>query len=357
MERIRVLVIDDSAYSRRTITRMLEEMPEVEVIGYASNGEEGMRRILDLRPDMVTLDLEMPVMDGFTLLRIIMSRNPLPVIVISSRSDDERVFKALELGALDFIAKPGGAISVELMNIKEDLHRKVRSITSLNRSFISSRSSTGSAATIPPVTFGASRVDLLTVGASTGGPPALQRLLTSLPKELPCGVLIAQHMPSGFTKAFADRLNRLCPFPIREAEDSEPVTAGVVLVAPGGKTMTVTRRDGRPVVSLSDPSPVERYVPSVDRLFTSAAEIYGERLLSLVLTGMGSDGAEGVRAVKSRGGTVLAESEESAIVYGMPREAVATGCVDKIVTLDNVAGEIMACILGNDSKGGGGHGK
>ncbi|GAB4294827.1 MAG: chemotaxis response regulator protein-glutamate methylesterase [Desulfuromonadia bacterium] len=357
MDRIRILVIDDSAYSRRTITRMLEEMPEVEVIGYASNGEEGMRRILELRPDLVTLDLEMPVMDGFTLLRIIMSRNPLPVIVISSRNDDERVFKALELGALDFIAKPGGPISVELMNIKEDLHRKVRSISSLNRSSIHSRSPSGPPSAIPPVEGGGTRYDLLAVGASTGGPPALQRLLTSLPKQLPCGVLIAQHMPTGFTKAFADRLNRLSPFPIREAVDSEPVVAGVVLIAPGGKNMTVNRRGGRPVIALSDPSPAERYVPSVDRLFTSAAEIYGDRLLSFVLTGMGSDGAEGVRAVKSRGGRVFAESEETAIVYGMPREAVLTGCVDRIVPLDAAAGEIMACLAGKSPEGGGDHGK
>lgn len=356
MSRIRVLVIDDSAYSRRTITRMLEEMPEVEVIGYATNGEEGMRRILDSRPDLVTLDLEMPVMDGFTLLRIIMSRNPLPVIVISSRSDDERVFKALELGALDFIAKPGGVISVELMNIRDDLHRKVRSVFSLNRS--SMRTPLPSSPPPPLSDGGRSLIDILAIGASTGGPPALQRLLTSLPQKLPCGILIAQHMPEGFTHAFAERLNRLCPFPIREATDGEPVRTGEVLIAPGGKNMTVVRKEGGVIVALTDPPPFERYVPSVDRLFVSVAEIYGERTLALILTGMGSDGAEGVRAVKQRGGTVFAESEETAVVYGMPREAIATGVVDRVITLDTAASEIVACIAGKSplKRGGGSDG-
>lgn len=354
MQRIRVLVIDDSAYSRRTITRMLEEMPEVEVVGFASNGEEGIRRILDSKPDLVTLDLEMPVMDGFTLLRIIMSRNPLPVIVISSRSDDERVFKALELGALDFIAKPGGAISVELMNIRDDLHRKVRSVLTLNRG--SMENYARPAASPSRVTVQESyrsRIDLLAMGASTGGPPALQKILTSFPQELPCGVVIAQHMPAGFTQAFADRLDRLCPFPIREASDGEPVRSGTVYIAPGGKNMTVMRKGEQGVITLRDPAPSERYVPSLDTLFESAAASYGDRVLAVVLTGMGNDGARGVRCVKNAGGTVFAESEETAIVYGMPREAIATGGVDRIVTLDTAAEEIISFIASGQTRGGG----
>lgn len=349
MKTIKVLVIDDSAYSRRTITKMLDELPEVEVIGYASNGEEGIRRIVDLKPDLVTLDLEMPVMDGFTLLRIIMNSCPIPIIVISARNDDERVFKALELGAVDFIAKPGGAISVELINIREDLQNKVRSILSLNMDTIRRRGSIDPAVKTPEVRtplaerrFGAkSSVDLVAIGASTGGPPALQKIFTDFPKELPFAVLVSQHMPSGFTKAFADRLNRLCPFPIKESADGDTVVSGHVYVAPGGFNMLVELVQGEAVIRLVEPSARDRYVPSVDAMFESVAALYGARVLAVVLTGMGNDGSKGVKAVKMVGGQVFAEAEESAIVFGMPREAIATNLVDKIVPLDAVAYEIM----------------
>jgi two-component system chemotaxis response regulator CheB len=346
---IKVLVIDDSAYSRRTITKMLDELPEVEVIGYASNGEEGIRRIVDLKPDLVTLDLEMPVMDGFTLLRIIMNSCPIPIIVISARNDDERVFKALELGAVDFIAKPGGAISVELINIREDLQNKVRSILSLNMETIRRRGSIDPAVKTTDVRtplvarrIGAkSSVDLVAIGASTGGPPALQKIFTDFPQELPFAVLVSQHMPSGFTKAFADRLNRLCPFPIKESADGDTVVAGQVYVAPGGFNMLVELVNGESVIRLVEPSARDRYVPSVDAMFESVAALYGQRVLAVVLTGMGNDGSRGVKAVKAGGGQVFAEAEESAIVFGMPREAIATNLVDKIVPLDAVADEIM----------------
>lgn len=350
MNKIKVLVIDDSAYSRRTITKMLTEMPEVDVIGYATNGEEGIRRIIDMKPDLVTLDLEMPVMDGFTLLRIIMTSCPLPVIVISSRNDDERVFKALELGALDFIAKPGGAISVELINIKDDLHNKVRSSLNLNMASIRRRSQQETApqlqagmktVTAEHVSPSVTPPAIVAIGSSTGGPPALQKILTSLPEQLPFALMVSQHMPSGFTRAFADRLNRLCPFRIKEAEKGELIAKGSVYVAPGGTNMTVEHGVGGPVIGLSEPTAKDRYVPSVDLLFASLPPIYGAHVLSIVLTGMGNDGSQGLRRVKEAGGVVIAESEESAIVFGMPREAIATGCVDRVVHLDDVAGEII----------------
>lgn len=340
MSPVRVLVIDDSAYSRRTITRILEEMPEVEVIGFASNGEEGLRRIREAKPDLVTLDLEMPVMDGFTLLRIIMSTSPLPVIVISSRSDDERVFKALELGAVDFIAKPGGAISVELGNIRDDLQMKVRSVMQLNRETLAGRRPASAPKSPELVAFSASRIQLLVVGASTGGPPAIQRLLTLLPSRLPCALLIAQHMPVGFTSAFAERLDRLCPFPVREARDGDEVSPGTALVAPGGWNMTVERRDV-PRIVLSRPDPLERYVPSIDTLLVSVARTYGQRSLALILTGMGSDGLKGARAIKEAGGAVMAESENSAVVFGMPREVIAAGLADRVVALDEAAEAVL----------------
>ena len=348
MRNIRVVVIDDSAYNRRTITKMLESVENVQVVGYAADGEEGIRKIIDLKPDLVTLDLEMPRMDGFTLLRIIMNSCPLPVIVISSKNEDERVFKALELGAVDFIAKPTGRISDELLKIAGDLQEKVRSVFNLNMDRITKREPL-----LPPQASSrkkrkpgslpasvASGVNVVAIGASTGGPPALQGILSSFPEKLPFTVLVSQHMPAGFTKAFAERLDRSSQFTVKEAKDGDPVVPGMVLIAPGGRNMIFQETNGAVIARVVEPSLQDRYIPSVDVMLTSLADIYGSRLLAVVLTGMGNDGSKGVRAVKKGGGEILAESEESAVVFGMPREAIATGVVDKVVPLSRMAREI-----------------
>lgn len=354
MKPLRVVVIDDSAYNRRAITRMLQEMPIVEVVGYAVNGEEGLKRVLDLRPDLITLDLEMPRMDGFTLLRILMTSCPTPAIVISAKNEDERVFKALELGALDFIAKPTGTISEELLSIKEDLLAKVRNVLNLNLDSLKrrdTRASSGEKGALPAMPImsasaasemlSRSRFDLLAIGASTGGPPALQKLLTDFPRQLPFAVAISQHMPPGFTRAFADRLNRLLPFTVREAKDCDTLLPNQVLIAPGGHNMTFRKNRESVVVRIVPPSPADRFVPSVDAMFSSLAQIYGARMLAVVLTGMGNDGSRGVRDVKAAGGVVLAEAEESAVVFGMPREAIATGVVSRIAPIDSMGREIV----------------
>lgn len=350
MKKIRVVVIDDSAYNRRTISKMLEGMPNVEVVGYATDGEEGIRKIVDLKPDLATLDLEMPKMDGFTLLRIVMNSFPTPIIVISSKSEDERVFKALELGAVDFIAKPTGKISDELLKIREDLHEKVRSVFNLNMAQIKRREASPVAETPPagkkaellrPVQPLASKVDIVAIGASTGGPPALQNIFSAFTDKLPIAVVVSQHMPAGFTRAFADRLDRSTAMEVREAKDGDLVMPGRILIAPGGKNMVFKAANGEVVARVVDPSAQDRYIPSVDAMFISLAEIYGPKLVAVVLTGMGNDGSRGVRAVKSAGGQVLAEAEDSAVVFGMPREAIATGLVDKIASLDRMAREIV----------------
>lgn len=349
---IRVVVIDDSAYNRRTITKMLEGMEDVQVVGYAADGEEGIRRILDLRPDLVTLDLEMPKMDGFTLLRIVMNTRPTPVIVISARSEDERVFKALELGAVDFIAKPTTAISDQLLKIREDLHEKVCNVFNLNMAGIKRREAVNvaevparkkkKAVLPPPLRVGQPLRDVIAIGASTGGPPALQTILSAFSSPHPVAILISQHMPAGFTKAFAERLNRGSALEIKEAADGDLVKPGRVLVAPGGLNLVFQKlKNGDIVAQLAKPSAQDRYVPSVDVMFDSLAGIYGERLLAVVLTGMGNDGSRGVRAINAAGGQVLAESEESSVVFGMPREAIATGVVDGVAPLDRMAREIM----------------
>lgn len=350
MRTVRVLVIDDSAYSRRTIIKLLEELTGVEVVGYAVNGEEGLRKVIDLRPDLITLDLEMPGMDGFTLLRIIMNACPTPVIVVSAQNEDERVFKAMELGAVDFVAKPGRVISEQLLEIREELQQKVSSVLNLNLQGLRTRTKmVVQEENLPvrkPVRLprgGKQKFELVTIGSSTGGPPALQKILSQFPGTLPFAVLISQHMPTGFTKAFAERLNRMFPFDIREASDGEVIRQNTVLIAPGGMNMIISPHKDQMIVRVMMPSKDDKYIPSVNAMFSSVAKSYGSRALAVVLTGMGNDGSKGVVSIKEAGGGVLAEAEESAVVFGMPREAISTGVVDRVVPLDRMAGAIMEC--------------
>lgn len=347
-KKIRVLVIDDSAYNRRTIVKMLEGIPDVEVIGYAGNGEDGLRKVIDLQPDLVTLDLEMPRMDGFTFLRIVMQNRPTPVIVVSARSQDENVFKALELGAVEFIAKPSARISPELFSIREDLVRKVQEIARTDMSKVFRRAqANGEAATAaaePPSQEAAaagSRFQQVVIGASTGGPPALQTIFSAIQHKIPVSFAVSQHMPPNFTKAFAERLNKFSALEVREAQSGEVVQPGAVLIAPGGKNLLFRRRGSEVFCYTVDPPEGQRYVPSVDAMFASAAEVFGDQVLGVVLTGMGNDGARGVRSIKERGGEVLAEAEETSVVFGMPKEAIATGQVDKVVPLQLMCREVL----------------
>jgi two-component system chemotaxis response regulator CheB len=350
-DRVRVLVVDDSAFNRRTIVKMLESLPNVEVVGYACDGEEGLRKLIDLRPDLITLDLEMPRMDGFTLLRIVMQKQPTPIIVVSSRADDENVFKALDLGAVEFVPKPSSSVSPVLMDIREELLSKVREVTSANLKNVMARADHAARAqtqVVKPAArkksaakVAASDFRMVVIGSSTGGPPALQNIFSAIQEELPVAFAVAQHMPPDFTRAFADRLNRYSALTIREAEDGDLVKPGQVLIAPGGKNLEFIQKDGKIVAKVSVPQGKQRYTPSVDKLFSSTAELFGDRLLGVVLTGMGNDGAMGTRAVKSAGGSIFAEAEESCVVFGMPKEAIATGLVDRIVPLPVVCQEIL----------------
>ena len=348
MNKVRVLVIDDSAFSRRTIIRLLEEIPGVEIAGYAVNGEEGLRKAMDIRPDLITMDLEMPGMDGFTLLRIIMTACPAPVIVVSSHNEDGRVFKALELGAVDFVAKPKRAVSEELLEIRDELQQKVGALLNLNLDGLMNRAKTFVQAENFPVRKMAKRTrgglhkyEIVAIGASTGGPPALQKVLSQMPGELPFSVLISQHMPSGFTRTFAERLNRMLPFEVKEADDGDFVLPNQVLVAPGGMNMITVQVRDQVVIRLKTPLNDEKYTPSVNAMLNSVARVYGSRALAVIMTGMGNDGSTGVRKIKEAGGAVLAEAEESSVVFGMPREAIATGVVDKIVHLDQMTSNIL----------------
>jgi two-component system chemotaxis response regulator CheB len=344
---LKVLVIDDSAFHRRTLTRIIGAAPGFEVVGTASDGEEAIRKVVTLQPDLLTLDLEMPRMDGFTFLRWLMRTLPRPTLVVSSRESNKSVFRALELGAADFVLKPVSHASPQLAQIEVELVAKLREIAAARPDKLAQRAErlatlaqppAGSSRPVkaaPPVAAGNYRC--VVIAASTGGPPALQQVLAALPASLPATVLIAQHMPEGFTKMFAERLDRIVGLQVREAEGGEELVPGMVLLAPGGRNLAVQPGlGGRFFSRVEAPAPTDRYVPSADRLLASAAAAYGKRLVAAVLTGMGDDGASGTRAVRDAGGLTIAEAEETCVVFGMPREAIRTGAVQQVLPLPEI---------------------
>jgi two-component system chemotaxis response regulator CheB len=328
-------VIDASAYSRQMISRMLESSPLVEVVGSARDGEEALRRSIELEPDLVTLDLEMPRMDGFTYLRMLMARKPTPVIVVSGRSEEEEVFKALDLGAADFIAKPTPGATPDLATIQDELIRKVHAIRELRIDKVRERSQA------PPPMLGSATAtteppQVVVIGSSTGGPSALMQILGAFSAPPRCAVLIAQHMPAGFTGGFAERLDRLTPFKASEAAGGEALLPGHVFVAPGGRHLEVASAGGRVVTQVVEHTGDDKYSPSVDRLFASAAKHFASNLLGVVLTGMGDDGRRGALAIKEVGGSVIVESEESAVIFGMPRQVIEAGAADQVLALSAI---------------------
>ncbi len=350
------LVIDDSAYNRRTLSRLLEETGFVQVVATASDGEEGLRRALAIGPDLVTVDLEMPKMDGFTFLRILMAQRPTPVIVISGQANDQNVFRALEFGAVDFLAKPTRFISDRLLDIKDELAAKVRAVRELTienlkkRAVVNDARGTveagnlrgpGVAPEARPVAPPRTRLEILAIGASTGGPTAIQSIVTGLDPRFPLPIVVAQHMPPGFTKTFAERLDRLSRLGVQEAQDGERLAPGRVLIAPGGSNAVIVRRGQGLAIRLEERSDAQAYVPSVDRLFESAASVAGAGALAVLLTGMGNDGRRGMLAIKRAGGQTVAESEETAIIFGMPREAIAAGAVDRVLPLPEVVPDLL----------------
>ncbi|MCX5859258.1 MAG: chemotaxis response regulator protein-glutamate methylesterase [Proteobacteria bacterium] len=343
MNKIRVLVIDDSAFNRKALREMLADAPDIEVVGTAGNGEEGLKQLRKLKPDLVTLDLEMPGMDGFTFLRIVMNQSPLPILVVSSRREAESVFQALELGAVDFLPKPTRTISPELYNVRDDLIRKIRAAREFRLESIKDRILPSPRPVVPRAPAPVKKVEepglvdfrLVVIGASTGGPAAISQILTTLRPGLPIAIAVSQHMPPGFTRAFAERLDRFSAYPIKEAEDGDPFLPQQGYISPGGKNLYLDRRGKNLVLKLSGRGR-ERYIPSVNMLFESAAEVAGKNCLGVLLTGMGNDGRDGVIQIKKKGGSIIAQSEHSSVVFGMPREAIETGRVDKILPIEQI---------------------
>jgi two-component system, chemotaxis family, protein-glutamate methylesterase/glutaminase len=359
---IRILVVDDSPFMRKSLQKMLEEAPDLRVVATARDGIDALEKIEEHKPDIVTLDIEMPRMDGLTCLKKIMADHPMPVLMVSSLTQEgaQATLEALSLGALDFIPKESGFASMSIMQIQHDLQEKVRRLATSPRFHKTAPAahapSPGSAthppaqakpATLPkaavptgPGLSSSPEAELLVIGSSTGGPKALQDILPAIPAGLPVPCLIVQHMPSSFTKPFADRLNGLCQVHVKEAEQGEPLKAGTVYIAPGGIHMTYGARGPKGCIELS-PEPLSSlHRPSVDVLFLSVSELFRGQVLAGILTGMGSDGAKGMEQLKKKGAHTLAESEQSCVVYGMPRAAVERGCVDVVAPLADIPGHL-----------------
>jgi len=299
--KLRILVVDDSAFNRRSIAEILSSDPEVEVVGKAGDGDEALRLVTLLKPDAVTLDLEMPRMDGFTFLRILMSVNPIPVIIVSSYSQKENVFKALDLGALDFIAKPDRFADSELNRIRAELLQKVRVAKNMRPGALAARR-TPDAVPVRPATATRSGTtaprNYIAIASSTGGPTALMEAFSKIPERPRSAILIAQHMPDKFTRTFAERLDRRSPMHISEAQDGDMVVGGRGFVCPGRRCMEVERlRSGECRVKVMVPDQSDRYAPSADRLFFSVAKAAGAKAIGVILTGMGDDGVQGARAI------------------------------------------------------------
>jgi two-component system, chemotaxis family, protein-glutamate methylesterase/glutaminase len=335
---ITVLVIDDSAANRRELSRMLEDAPGIRVVDRAGDGEEGLKKAIALKPDLITLDLEMPRLDGYTFLRLLMARAPTPVIVVSSYAHPSDVFKALQLGAFDFVARPSAGES--LASLRAELIEKVRAVRFVRRDEpvpVAAGTARRARAAEPE------RTVVVGIGASTGGPPAVQKLLESL-EGLPVCVLVAQHMPARFTDAFAERLDQALAFRVREARSGERLLPGCVYVAPGGEHLEVAVRGEEQVVVVKPNLPGDTYAPSIDRLFRSMALVLGAEAVGVVLTGMGTDGALGVQALAAVGARCWAEAESSAVVFGMPEAAIKTGAVRHVLALDALGSHLARAL-------------
>jgi len=339
-ERVRVLVVDDSALMRKLIPAILERDPSIEVVGTAMDGAFALKKIDEFNPDVVTLDLEMPRMDGLEALRLIMRRAPMPVIVVSTHSKEGAysTFKALALGAIDFVAKPRDAaaghldaIAVELIEkikvAKRASGRKIRASVEVETK---SPLKKPARATLPP-----SRI--VAIGISTGGPNALQYMLSQIPGDFAAAIVIVQHMPEGFTEMFARRLDECCALDVQEARSGDLLIAGRVLICPGNRHMVVRRMPRGDMVVLSDGPPVNGHRPSADVLFHSVAQEFTLTSVGVLMTGMGDDGAEGLGGIKAAGGMTVAQSEDTCVVSGMPRAAIIKGYANKIVPLESLS--------------------
>ncbi|EGA68469.1 chemotaxis-specific methylesterase [Vibrio sinaloensis DSM 21326] len=365
---IKVLVVDDSSFFRRRVSEIINSEAKLEVVDVATNGKEAVEKALKIKPDVITMDIEMPVMDGITAVREIMAKSPIPILMFSSLTHDgaKATLDALDAGALDFLPKKFEDIARNRDEAVSLLQQRVIQIASKRaflrrtpitpspatrtapstptRSTLQPRSTTPAPAKPKTATrFKASgkKYQLTAIGTSTGGPVALQKILTKLPANYPHPIVLIQHMPATFTAAFASRLNSLCKIQVKEAEDGDVLKPGVAYLAPGGKQMMIDGRPGSAKLRIIDGGERMNYKPCVDVTFGSAAKIYADQVLSMVLTGMGADGREGARMLKGVGATIWAQDEESCVVYGMPQAVAKAGISTEDLPLDRIAERML----------------
>jgi len=371
---IGVLIVDDSPFMRMTLQKILNQDPGIKVMDTARDGREGILKLQALRPQVVTMDVEMPVMNGLQALEEIMRWQPTPVIILSAVTTEgtQATLKALDLGAFDVVSKPSGSPGADLLALSRDLIEKVKAAAGVNPACLGRREvplvatvqatpsisrSSGVVGmplrqTQPLTSLGRTGltpkypIEIVAIGTSTGGPSALQAVLPTLPANFSVPVLVAQHMPPGFTGPLAQRLNGLCPLKVREGIHGDMLKAGTVYVAPAGKQMEVQRKAGQLTLQIGDEAPIPTlYHPSVDVMFLSLAKVVGKGTLGVVMTGMGSDGTKGMKEVKALEGFAIAQSEETCVVYGMPRTLVEAGLADRIVPLGEIGRTIVECVM------------
>jgi two-component system chemotaxis response regulator CheB len=342
--RTRVLVVDDSAFMRIALSRMIASEPDLEIVAAASNGNEALDRIAALDPDVVTLDVEMPGINGLETLREIMSRYPRPVIMVSSVTEPnaEATLTALSAGAFDYVPKQLAAASLDILHIKPDLISKIRAAAQSRRaSWLGAKKSSRSVQREEP-DIDLPSAEIVAIGTSTGGPKALQQILPLLPRDLAAPILIVQHMPAGFTAPFAQLLNSLCSVPVREATHGESIQNGVVYIAPAGIHMTVDRLSTSRAALFLDVNPANStHRPSVDVMMKSVAKAFGPSAMGIIMTGMGSDGVEGMKAIYRSGGLTVGQDESTCIVYGMPRACAQMSILSRVVPLSRIPNQIL----------------
>ncbi|MDR1036380.1 MAG: chemotaxis response regulator protein-glutamate methylesterase [Deltaproteobacteria bacterium] len=334
---VKVLIVDDSAIVRKIFTEQLSQAKDIHVVGAAPDPYVARDMIVKLNPDVITLDIEMPRMDGITFLKKIMTHRPLPVIIVSSLTPkgSAMAMEALDSGAVEVLAKPGGSFTVGEMGVQ--LAEKIRAASHAR---VMKRLPPGGAMATARRAITETTNKVVAIGSSTGGTEALKEILTRLPPDTP-GIVVAQHMPPNFTKSFADRMNEICRINVREGAQNDSVLPGTCLIAPGNFHMLLRRSGARYFVEVKTGPMVHHQRPAVDPLFKSVAKSAGANSVGVVLTGMGSDGADGIRIMKEAGAKTLAQDEASCVVFGMPKEAIKTGCVDKVVSLRNMPQAIL----------------
>ncbi len=336
-----VLVVDDSRLLQLIIVKLLECDPRIKVVGVASDGQQAIEKVHALRPDVVTMDIQMPKMDGLEALRRIMQQAPTPVVMLSGLTDASAAIQALQLGAIEFIAKPSGTVSLDLFQVRDELISKIKLATLVNLDRAMASINTPA----PPLHLapGTDRThqSAIAFASSTGGPRALEKIFRQLPAGLPASVFVVQHMPVGFTASFAKRLDQHSPIHIEEAQDGQAVKPGEGYVAPAGRHMSVVEEKGQPIIRLLDTPPVNSVRPSADVLLASVAEVFGRHSIGGVLTGMGKDGRDGAARIKACGGFAFAQDRATSTIFGMPKAAIEQGVVDKVLPLTEIAYAII----------------